>query len=82
LSKYFDTYNLPETLKCDICQAASHGTNNAAYKDYYKLADPDIYLWPANLEFYNKHAPNSYVQNDNTAKILYAFKGTETVELN
>ncbi len=82
VSKYLLKRYTAETLKCDICQAASHGTNNAAYKDYYKLADPDIYLWPANLEFYNKHAPNSYVQSDNTAKILYAFKGTETVELN
>lgn len=82
VTKYLLKRYTAATLKCDICQAASHGTNNAAYKDYYKLADPDVYLWPANLEFYNKHAPNSYVQGDTSAKILYAFKGTETVELN
>ena len=82
VSKYLLKRYTAATLKCDICQAASHGTNNTAYKDYYKLADADIYLWPANLEFYNKHTPNAYIQSITSAKILYAFNGTETVELN
>lgn len=70
-----------DTLKSDICQATSHGANNAAFTDYYKLADPDYYLWPADITFYNKHTPNKYIQSDKSAEIIYSYNGTRAIEL-
>lgn len=69
------------TLKSDICQAMSHGTNNSAFTDFYKAVDPDIYLWCANKEFYGKHTPNKYIQSDSSAKIVYSFDGKYVIEL-
>lgn len=71
-----------ETLGSDICQAASHGSNNSAFTPFYKLVDPDIYLWPASIEFYNKHTPSKYIEGDTSAKIVYSFNGQYTIELN
>lgn len=70
------------TLKCDISQANSHGANNSAHTQFYKAVDPDIYLWPASIEFYNKHTPNKHIQSDSTAKIVYSYNGLYTIELN
>jgi ribonuclease BN (tRNA processing enzyme) len=70
-----------QTLKSDICQAMSHGTNNSAFTDFYKAVDPDIYLWCANKEFYGKHTPNKYIQSDSSAKIVYSFDGKYVIEL-
>ncbi|MBO5701627.1 MAG: MBL fold metallo-hydrolase [Clostridia bacterium] len=70
-----------ETLKSDICQAMSHGTNNSAFTDFYKAVDPDIYLWCANTEFYNKHTPNKYIQSDKSAEIVYSYNGKYTIML-
>ena len=70
------------TLKCDISQATSHGANNSAHTQFYKAVDPDIYLWPASIEFYNKHTPNKHIQSDSTAKIVYSYNGLYTIELN
>ncbi len=70
------------TLKSDICQATSHGANHAAHTPFYQAVDPDVYLWSANTEFYNKHTPNKYIESDKSAKIIYSFDGTYTVELN
>ena len=70
-----------ETLKSDICQAMSHGSNNNAFTDFYKAVDPDVYLWPANTAFYNKHTPNKYIQSDSSAKIVYSFDGKYVIEL-
>lgn len=70
-----------ETLKSDICQAMSHGTNNSSFTAFYKAVDPDIYLWCANREFYGKHTPNKYIQGDTSAKIVYSFDGKYVIEL-
>lgn len=70
------------TLKCDISQANSHGANNSAHTAFYKAVDPDVYLWPASIEFYNKHTPNKHIQSDSTAKIVYSYNGLYTIELN
>ncbi|MBQ3228950.1 MAG: MBL fold metallo-hydrolase [Clostridia bacterium] len=70
------------TLKCDISQANSHGANNSAHTPFYKAVDPDVYLWSANIEFYNKHTPNKYIEGDGTAKIVYSYNGLYTIELN
>lgn len=70
------------TLKCDISQATSHGANNSAHTPFYKAVDPDVYLWSANIEFYNKHTPNKYIEGDSTAKIVYSYNGLYTIELN
>lgn len=82
---YFGQYLLKRytaaTLKCDICQASSHGQNNDTAKPYYQMADPDIYLWPATLDFYGRHTPNKYIEKDTSARILYAYNGTETIDL-
>ena len=70
-----------ETLKSDICQAMSHGTNNSAFTDFYKAVDADVYLWSANTEFFNKHTPNKYILSDKSAKIVYSFDGKYVIEL-
>lgn len=70
------------TLKCDISQANSHGANNSAHTPFYKAVNPDVYLWSANIEFYNKHTPNKYIEGDGTAKIVYSYNGLYTIELN
>lgn len=70
------------TLKCDISQANSHGANNSAHTQFYKAVDPDIYLWPASIEFYNKHTPNKHIESDGSAKIVYSYNGIYTIELN
>ena len=69
------------TLKCDISQANSHGANNSAHTQFYKAVDPDIYLWPASIEFYNKHTPNKHIESDSSAKIVYSYNGIYTIEL-
>lgn len=71
-----------ETLKCDICQAVSHGENKDAFQKYYQMADPDYYLWSANADFYGRHTPNKYIQSDTSAQIVYSFNGQYTIELN
>jgi L-ascorbate metabolism protein UlaG (beta-lactamase superfamily) len=70
------------TLKCEISQANSHGANNSAHTQFYKAVDPDIYLWPASIEFYNKHTPNKHIESDSSAKIVYSYNGIYTIELN
>lgn len=70
-----------ETLKSDICQAMSHGSNNSSFTAFYKAVDSDIYLWCANREFYGKHTPNKYIQSDTSAKIVYSFDGKYVIEL-
>lgn len=70
------------TLKSDICQAMSHGSNNSAFTEFYKAVDPAVYLWCANTEFYNKHTPNKYIESDSTATVIYSFNGTYSIELN
>lgn len=69
------------TLKCAISQANSHGANNSAHTQFYKAVDPDIYLWPASIEFYNKHTPNKHIESDSSAKIVYSYNGIYTIEL-
>ncbi len=70
-----------ETLKCDFCQASSHGADASACYDYYRLASPDYYLWPADASFYGRHAHNKYIESDTRAKIIYSFRGAFTAEL-
>ncbi len=70
------------TIKCDISQANSHGANNSAHTQFYKAVDPDIYLWPASIEFYNKHTPNKHIESDSSAKIVYSYNGIYAIELN
>ncbi len=69
------------TLKSDICQATSHGANHAEHTPFYKAVDPEIYLWPADISFYNRHTPNKYIESDNSAEIIYSYMGTFTIEL-
>ncbi len=71
-----------ETLKSDICQAMSHGTNNSAFTAFYKCVDPDWYLWSASIDFYNRHTPNKHIQSDSNAEIVYSYKGKHTIVLN
>ena len=82
---YIGTYLLKRytaaTLKCDICQATSHGVNNTTANDYYKMAAPQLYLWPSDLSFYNRHTPNKYIQSDKNAEIHYSFEGTKVFTL-
>ncbi len=70
-----------DTLKCDICQATSHGADNSAVSDYYRIASPRYYLWPATADFFSRHTPDKYVTGDRGAEIIYSFNGTRTIEL-
>ncbi len=69
------------TIKSDICQAMSHGANHEVHTPFYKAVDPDIYLWPADISFYNRHTPNKYIESDKSAEIVYSFNGAYTIEL-
>ena len=82
IGQYINKRYTAQTLKCDIVQATSHGQNGDALTDYYKMADADVYLWPATQDFYNRHTPNKYIKGDSTAKIVYSYDGQYIAELN
>jgi len=68
------------TIKCDYCQASSHG-EAAVPSAYYELANPSFYVWPATLDFYGRHTPSSYILNDTNAQVVMAYDGTRIFNL-